>query len=367
MKKLNKDMIIAGLLTGLSLGTLLIIVDNTYMTNKNLELVIIIGFIAYLISSYLHTIIHEAGHLVFGLLSGYKFVSFRIGNIMLIKIKNKLKFKKFSLLGTAGQCLMEPPKLIDNKVPNALYNLGGVLMNLIVSMITIILIIIFKNYPLVTCVLEIFALIGIYYAALNGIPLKLQINNDGMNTISLKKHPESQKSFWIQLMMNAEQTKGKRMKDMPNDWFYFPTDEQMENSIETTIGTLYCNKLLDEHKFEETKNSIIKLLKSKAEIIDIYKYLLTADRIYCELLDNNIEKANKLLTEEQKKIMKSMKTLPSIIRTEYAIAKIIDKDTEKCSELLQYFEKIKEKYPYQGDIESEEELINIIKNKEKAE
>ncbi|MBO5413517.1 MAG: hypothetical protein J6A29_04410, partial [Clostridia bacterium] len=106
MKKLNKDMIIAGLLTGLSLGTLLIIVDNTYMTNKNLELVIIIGFIAYLISSYLHTIIHEAGHLVFGLLSGYKFVSFRIGNIMLIKIKNKLKFKKFSLLGTAGQCLM---------------------------------------------------------------------------------------------------------------------------------------------------------------------------------------------------------------------------------------------------------------------
>ena len=42
MKKLNKDMIIAGLLTGLSLGALLIIVDNTYMTNKNLELVIII-------------------------------------------------------------------------------------------------------------------------------------------------------------------------------------------------------------------------------------------------------------------------------------------------------------------------------------
>ena len=223
-------------------------------------------FIAYLISSYLHTIIHEAGHLVFGLLSGYKFVSFRIGNIMLIKIKNKLKFKKFSLLGTAGQCLMEPPKLIDNKVPNALYNLGGVLMNLIVSMITIILIIIFKNYPLVTCVLEIFALIGIYYAALNGTPLKLQINNDGMNTISLKKHPESQKSFWIQLMMNAEQTKGKRIKDMPNNWFYFPTDEQMKNSLETTIGTLYCNKLLDEHKFEETKNSIIKLLKAKLKL-----------------------------------------------------------------------------------------------------
>ena len=32
----------------------------------------------------LHVIIHEAGHLVFGLLSGYRFVSFRIFSLTLV-------------------------------------------------------------------------------------------------------------------------------------------------------------------------------------------------------------------------------------------------------------------------------------------
>ena len=45
----------------------------------------ILIFAAYIIQS----VIHELGHLVFGLLTGYKFISFRIGNFMFIK-KEKL-------------------------------------------------------------------------------------------------------------------------------------------------------------------------------------------------------------------------------------------------------------------------------------
>lgn len=60
---------------------------------------------------FLQIIVHEAGHLAFGLLSGYAFSSFRIMDFMWIKEDGKLRLKKFSLAGTGGQCLMEPPEM----------------------------------------------------------------------------------------------------------------------------------------------------------------------------------------------------------------------------------------------------------------
>ena len=64
-------------------------------------------------------------------MTGYKFSSFRIGNIMLVKTGGKLKFKKLTIAGTAGQCLMSPPDLKDDKMPVIIYNLGGALLNII--------------------------------------------------------------------------------------------------------------------------------------------------------------------------------------------------------------------------------------------
>lgn len=82
---------------------------------------------------WLQTILHEAGHLVFGLASGYRFVSFRIGSLMWQKDGGKLRFCRFQLAGTGGQCLMAPPDLTNGKMPCKLYNLGGALMNLIAA------------------------------------------------------------------------------------------------------------------------------------------------------------------------------------------------------------------------------------------
>ena len=50
----------------------------------------------------LQLIIHEAGHLVFGLATGYRFSSFRVFNLILLKEEGKLRFKKLSLAGTGG-------------------------------------------------------------------------------------------------------------------------------------------------------------------------------------------------------------------------------------------------------------------------
>lgn len=65
-------------------------------------LIFIFLFFGMAAAIILQIIIHEAGHLVFGLLTGYRFSSFRIGNLMWIKENSKIKLRRLSLTGTAG-------------------------------------------------------------------------------------------------------------------------------------------------------------------------------------------------------------------------------------------------------------------------
>ena len=48
------------------------------------------AYLWLLLANFLQTVIHEAGHLVFGLLSGYQYCSFRIGSFMWIKQDGKI-------------------------------------------------------------------------------------------------------------------------------------------------------------------------------------------------------------------------------------------------------------------------------------
>ena len=73
-------------------------------------------FLSIYIGVILQTIIHEAGHLVFGLLSGYRFSSFRVFSFMWVKEKGRVKLCRYSLAGTGGQCIMCPPDMKDGKI-----------------------------------------------------------------------------------------------------------------------------------------------------------------------------------------------------------------------------------------------------------
>ena len=74
------------------------------------EILSLVGlFLGMYVALFFHMIVHEAGHLVFGLMTGYKFCSFRVASFMWLKENGKLKFKRLTLAGTGGQCLMRHP------------------------------------------------------------------------------------------------------------------------------------------------------------------------------------------------------------------------------------------------------------------
>ena len=135
-------------------------------------------------------IIHELGHMTFGLLSGYKFLSFKLLCFQIIKTNGKLKFKFIKAM-VLGQCLMtfkDDPR--DMKYKSYMY--GGSIFNLVISILSLIasiIIFIFKGYFLVYT--QVLFFINIYMFICNGIPLNIRgIYNDALNLKLMNKYDE---------------------------------------------------------------------------------------------------------------------------------------------------------------------------------
>lgn len=319
----------------------------------------------FYLSAFVQIVIHEGGHMVFGLLTGYRFSSFRIGNLMWVKENGKLQFKRMSLKGTGGQCLMVPPDMKEGRIPFVLYNLGGSLANFITALICGGLWLCCKGISILSVMMLMLALVGLSYALINGIPMRLKVvNNDGYNALSLGRDEAALRSFWVQLKANEQIAKGLRLKDMPEDWFTVPSEEGMKNSMTAVMGVFSCNRLMDLGKFEEADCLMAELLEMDTAIVGLHRSLMEADRIFCELVgENRPDKVKEMLDKPQRKFMKSMKKCPSILRTQYAYALLGEKNRKKAEEIKAQFEKIAVTYPYSGDIESEWELIDYAEKR----
>lgn len=324
----------------------------------------ILKFIILILNMYiaivLQIIIHEAGHLIFGLASGYTFHSFRIFSFILIRENGKLKLKRLALAGTAGQCLMCSPDMADGKIPVFLYNLGGVIMNIIASALFGLLYLNYSDNLFLSVLFLMYVIAGISSAIQNGVPMRTgMLHNDGYQTISLIKNAAAVRSFWVQLKVSEQIAKGIRLKDMPDEWFAIPSDKEMNNSEIAAVGVLACNRLMDQQKFDEAGCLIKHFLEIDSCIAGLHYNLLVCDSIYCELLNGRGETAAALFTKELKKFMGKMRKFLSVLRTQYVYALLGEKNKPKAESIKIRFEECAKTYPYPGDIQSERELMEI--------
>lgn len=311
---------------------------------------------------FLHIVLHEGGHLIFGLLTGYRFVSFRVGSLMLLKNEQGYRLRWMRLGGTGGQCLLDPPEMVDGKMPNVLYNLGGCLMNLLVATLSLIVALLCPAGSVWRAVLLLSAMVGVIYALTNGLPIKGEIANDGRNALDLNKNPEALSAFRTQLVLNRLNAEGMRLKDMPEEYFVWPSEESRSNSLIATIAVLCANRLLDEYRFAECAARLDEMLDGDMnKLPGMYRKLLLVDRIYLHLLDGETETAATLMDKEQKQFMKAMKGQLPIHRTDYAYALLAEKDAAKADKHLKAFDKVARHYPHPQEVEGERELIALAK------
>lgn len=329
--------------------------DESALTDKLIFFVLLMA-VLYLVA-IIHTVAHEAGHLVSGLISGYKFVSFRIGSFILIKKDGKTQLKQFPAFGTGGQCLMAPPEQYSD-TRFLLYNLGGVLANLIISVIAIVFC--FLTEELLYLFFMILAVMGIGFALINGIPLHLGLaDNDGYNALAIGKNEATKRCFWISLRINELVTKEVRLKDMPSGWFAVSDCDGMKSGLGTTISVLACCRAMDAMDFEAAKKIGHELLANAEELIIIHRYIITSEMIFCELIgENRADEIERMFTKELRVFLKvSAANNPSAIRLMYAYELLLKKDEQAADKQLAAFEKAVKKYPRMCEIENERELI----------
>ncbi|MDE6290840.1 MAG: M50 family metallopeptidase, partial [Muribaculaceae bacterium] len=273
--------------------------------------VFLVATVSMIISFLILVPIHELGHLVCGLLTGYRFVSFRIFNYTILKENGRFRIKKFAVAGTGGQCLLAPPDLPLDRIPTGWYNFGGVLANIIVLLIVLPFFLLPLN-PFVAEALGVFAAVDAIMILLNGIPMMANgVGNDGYNMRLLKKNLRSKQGIVNQLRANALIQNGVRPKDMPDNLFEDPKDIDYRNSLEVSIPLMYSSRLVDEMKYDEALECLETLYSHKEEIMPLYVKEIACELAFLYLQTVHPEKASELLDKDLRKYIETYRRMMS--------------------------------------------------------
>lgn len=326
-----------------------------------------ITFLLLFIASMLvQTTIHEVGHMIFGMITGYKFHSIRILLFMLYKKEGKLKFTLFGVPGTSGQCIMIPPEAVydengeEKPFPYILYNLGGAILNLVSVPLFILLLNISKQGTVINYFLFYCVVMGVVLALTNGIPMKLAINNDGMNIISIYKDKRAVKAYRTMIKLFVQILDGKYYKDMPEELFT-PEDEDVFNPVSSYIPLVSADRALALGNFEEAKSLCETLILPESRAVDSYKNTARLILVYIVAIgDAKPALINVYLNRKLEKLMKRSVNDLNVLRTRYAFELLINCDEKAAAKTLKIFNQIAKKSKYPKVIETERFFYEYI-------
>ena len=298
--------------------------------NTGAELIALGGLVLLgLVFIFIHVIIHEGGHLLFGLMTGWKYVSFRIGCFTLVKQDNKLKFKKTTVAGTAGQCLMSPPLCEPSKCPFFLYLLGGGALNILTGGIALLIGSITTGLP--SIILNIFAIVGFGLGVMNLFPAKMGgTMNDGYQIfIELPKNPKSKTAQYLLLAANALLTESESANDMPeairDEIMNFDYSDISDTATANLL--LYKAAILFENGCYDEIGEIYQRVADSGNVLDLFRKEDRCELLYLEIMgDCNAEKIEKLADKKQLEYIRLTALYPSRKRLMYAYYHLYKKD-----------------------------------------
>lgn len=324
----------------------------------------LLSLVCLIAAVYVQIVLHEAGHLLFGLASGYRFVSFRVGSLTLIKENGRFRFKLYSISGTGGQCLMSPPDKPFEHLPYFWYNAGGVLMNLITGAIAFICWIMFPDLPIAIHLFLLFSFIcGFFLMLMNGIPMKMSgITNDAYNILLMRRDVNSRKYLATQLSVNAASQRGVRLKDMPEEWFMDIEVTDYRNILQIAVKLLFSGRLIDLKEYDKALPYFKELMQHRDEIIGLYEKEIACELLFLELVTAyREEEIEKLYTDKlQKYILRYKAIMSSKERLRCALALHRDNEPEKAKEIYTQVLAKKDRYLLQGDVASDLDIMETM-------
>ena len=131
--------------------------------------------------------------------------------------------------------------------------------------------------------------------------------------------------------------------------------------IVSAIAVMNTTRLMDEMNFPAAEEAIRSLLSRKKGILGLYRTSMACDGAVCELIAGRPGPLTAMLAEEQHAaVIKAMKAHPTILRTQYAIALLRDRDADAAARLLDAFEKAAKTHPNPQEIAGEREILFAV-------
>lgn len=359
--------IIIGFGAGFVIGKIIKPMIYADISSADVALTLFLALVFFVLSFIIHIVVHEAGHMIAAMARGWKFLSFMIMGIVLNRRDGSLRLSRFSMAGAAGQCLMLPPENGDTPFGIALYNAGGVLANLLLTVIASVILFMPSTYHSLTATVFLLCVIivGLYLIIMNGIPHKLAgLPNDGLNMLSLRNDKFATMVFLrsMRLIGYLMQDDTSRLEAMT----YMCDNRDINFSNPIHVMALSSDLSLAMLRMDFGKaNAIMQRAEPHiSRMITIYRNELTLERIYLTLIRPHYpEDIKRLLDKSISKYLQVQSVFrPSALRVQYALAAIHEADSSKAEKIYEKFQRVSRKYYLQGEIKYEQQLVDFVRS-----
>lgn len=226
---------------------------------------------------FIQLILHETGHLIFGLLTGWRFLFIQINRLALMHVNNKLcltvvKDKNF-------RCIMSPKSVNSNAL---LYTMGGCIANLVSAIFGFIIMIFSCSNPVLWLYLWGFTAFGAGLFLMNGISRTKRICNDKACYDLIKQNNHTGVCHNAQLLIANYLARGFTYGRIGKE-LLFPCPRTANNDIEVYQAILEYYYYLDTGDYRSAGQALDKIRISQSnskEISDLVK----AEQIYGKLM-----------------------------------------------------------------------------------
>ena len=356
---------VIALIDGESITTVARTIFSKFSLHDVLNIVRIL--VTTLVAFILNIIIHEGGHLVAGLLTGYKFMSFRFFNWTLIRQDGRLRWRDYELEGTGGQCLMAPPDKPLEEIDTRWYNAGGVLANVITAVLAIVLVWAFDLPSWLNTLLLAMAIFAILGVLTNGIPMKVGgVANDGHNLLQMEKDLPAKQCFCNVLELNARNQGGEQYREMPERLFHIPDPIDWKNPMHVAAVLASATRKQSLHQWEESYQQLTEAYSHKGDIMPLYMHEIENMMTLACIATGRDDEARQHYTDSVKKYVTRHAATQSDKRlTIMAVALALDGDAARARQICENLEACSDKYIHQGDVAMSIDLMHwLLENRQ---
>lgn len=293
------------------------------------------------LAGILFIIIHEAGHLVGGIITSYRFQSFRIFSYCIIKKDKEYVIEKRYVPGSSGQCLMIPPSNWSLDSPCLIYHAGGGIATFLAAIFSGLLYF-FVSTSLLEIMWFVFFCYGMILTVLNLVPLQLSgTNNDGANILAIIRDKTAKEAFFKQLECNAWFSQGKKLEDISENYLKLSENAIWSEPINYYLEWILYSKYLKERKIDKAEELLMRMEESYQDMLLGKKIRINSERLYLLILRQADTDTIQTFYSNVVERLKSQKLCTPILRTLITYERYIKNNTASLEQYKEVFYRAK--------------------------